>query len=80
MFTLIINSSVEIRPRLGTKVSEKLLFTAQLPKCLNCYDNILEQPGPASSAEERLICKFLSLSDCGSKLTVHQVFFKQGKI
>ena len=33
----------------------------------------------ASSVEEHSLCKFLSSSDCGSKLAVRQVFFKHGK-
>ena len=36
--------------------------------------------GPASSVKERLLCKFLSLSDCGSKLILRQVFIKGGDI
>ena len=34
-------------------------------------------PGPASSVEDRLLRKFLSSSDRGSKLAVRQVFFKR---
>ena len=37
-------------------------------------------PGPASSEGDRLLCKFLSLSDHSSQHAAHKVFFKREEI